>query len=394
MGPVPPPAQDLRRSPSGRRGTWVPRVLLALISTGLTLVLMDCGLRILSVGTPRRGTLVPKPERHRLTSWIEVFQPGYTGSLASREFNVNIRMNSLGFREREFDLKDLAAKRPVVFMGDSYFFGWGVEQDERLSERFASLLASAKDPPGVINLSFPGWSTFQYIEVWKEFVSRVAPRLVIIGCFIGNDFSDDLKQANRGPAALASAEGAPTAGRIGPALREALSTSPVIGSVQHLLWKSSSFRSLFNRLEIHNDRIALYEPNPSAIQTRLYANTESAWATLAGLAREAGIPLLVVLIPDHLQVLSPDLFRGLDAGLPQKRLTEHLAKQGVACLDLLPLMKTLESPDRLFFREDKHWNAAGHRFVATALRPAVEQILGRSTGSQKTPASAGAGEAR
>ncbi len=355
-----------------------------MVSTGLTLIAMDIALRVFSVGTPRRGTLVPKPERHPLTPWIDVFPPGYSGTLTSKDFKVGLRMNSLGLRERELDFDVLASQRPYLFLGDSYFIGWGVDLEDRLSERFAALVRQDEPPGLVVNLSFPGWGTYHYVEVWEHFVPRLRPRLVVVSCFVGNDFTDDLKQASRRKSGDAGNGRGGMFYLLGLKIREALSTSPLLGLLDHALWKFAWFRGVFNRLEIRNDRIVLYEPKSSELQRQLYASTELGLAALTRLSRDSGVPLLVVLIPDHLQVLMPELFRGLDFDRPQRDIKEYLKRQGVACFDLLPVFREAGAPERFFFREDKHWNAHGHAFVAKALLPVVREIMHRSSGNSSS----------
>jgi lysophospholipase L1-like esterase len=345
---------------------------MAVLSSVATILVLDVGLRISGLVTPRRGVMQPVPARHPLTDWIDVFPPEYSGTLTSKEFTVGVRAGSLGLRERDLDFAALSTEHPYLFLGDSYFFGWGVEQQQRLSGLFGTKIAEDGRPTPVVNFSFPGWGTYHYLAVWERFVPQLKPRLVIIGTFIGNDFTDDLKQSWRsfegsGASVVPGKRPAGLFLRSKLAAREMISTSPVLTVVNHALWMSPAFRSLFSRLEIRNDRIALYETVSSDLQKQLYAATESALDSLARLSRAEGVPILVVLIPDHLQVLMPDLFRGYDFDKPQRTIQAFLDERGIPWLDLLPVFRAAPAPDELFFREDKHWNAKGHAFVAEAL---------------------------
>jgi len=366
---------------NGVRFRLALKLTMAVLSVVATLLVFDVGLRYSTLVTPRRGVLQPVPDKHPLTDWIDVFPPGYSGTLTSKEFTVDVRAGSLGLRVRDLDFAALSTEHPYLFIGDSYFFGWGVEQEQRLSELFGSKIAEDGRPAPVVNLSFPGWGTYHYLAVWEQFVPQLKPRFVIIGMFIGNDFTDDLKQSWRsheaGGASVAP-ENRPTSLflRFKLAAREMISTSPVLSVVNHALWMSPAFRSLFSGLEIRNDRIALYETASSDLQKQLYAATESALDSLARLSHAQGVPLLVVLIPDHLQVLMSDLFRGYDFDKPQRTIQAFLHERGIACFDLLPIFRGTPSPDEMFFREDKHWNAKGHAFVAEALRQCLMGLDG------------------
>jgi hypothetical protein len=208
---------------------------------------------------------------------------------------------------------------------------------------------------------------------------------VVISLFVGNDLTDNQKQASRGP----DAGGAPThaAGmwtRTKLAAREAIATSPVVSVVNHALWRLRWFRRLFSGLEVRNDRIAIYEAAPTAQQAELYGATEAALDSLGQLSRHDDVPVLAVIIPDHLQVLMPGVFTEYDIDLPQRRLGAFMAARGIASIDLLPLFRGLQAPAAMFFTEDKHWNAAGHRFVADVLHDRLRAV---STPAQTAPES-------
>jgi hypothetical protein len=350
-------------------------VLLAALSVTLTLVAVDVALRFTSIGSPRRGTLEPKPRPHLLTGRIEVFPPGYRGVLAARDFTVHVRANALGLRGWELDFADLARRHPVVFVGDSYVFGWGVEEEDRVSERSAALLGQAGYSVPVVNLSFPGWGMSQALEVLEDFAPRLRPRLVILGLFVGNDFMDDLAYraaSRKGPASA-------TPGALAEAkafVRRVLQGSPVVNLVNQALWRSTAFRGFFNTLEVRNDRIVLYEPRPSDAQRQLYAATLESLAGLARLSRKEGFEILVAIIPDHLQVLEPRLFAGYDLTLPQRTVSARARADGLLVVDLLRALSEAPDPTRLYFREDKHWTREGHSFVAHELLPAVTEALG------------------
>ena len=53
--------------------------------------------------------------------------PGFVGRHRASEFDTEIRINSLGQRQREIDLEKGTWER-VLVIGDSFTFGWGVEE--------------------------------------------------------------------------------------------------------------------------------------------------------------------------------------------------------------------------------------------------------------------------
>jgi hypothetical protein len=346
--------------------------LILVVTTLFVLICAELVLRVFWSFTPRSGKMVPKARPKMLTPRTVIFEPNYTGKLVSREFDVSIKTNSLGFREREFEFVEVSSQHPYVFIGDSYFFGWGVNSDVRISERFLARLGAQGINASVVNLSFPGWGTYNYIDVLKAYATRLRPRLVILGFFVGNDFLDDLRVLNSHEETSADDQSVSSFYRAKIFIREICESSPILNLLRSVLWRSSLFRNIFNRAEIIQDRIYLYERNSSPLQDRLYHSTFTAFDELTKFSRANNIPILVVIIPDHIQVLTPGLFSHYDFNKPQRMLIEHLNKIQIPYIDLLNPFLSIDKPQNLFFSEDKHWDEQGHDFVAKIL---LEHIL-------------------
>ncbi|HWN81458.1 MAG TPA: hypothetical protein VNM87_05145, partial [Candidatus Udaeobacter sp.] len=82
-----------------------------------------------------------------------------------RDFDTAVRSNALGFRGPEIGPRPPGIERWVV-LGDSYGFGWGVEEDSTYAARLAVRLnAAAGESAGgryeVVNAALPGFGTFQ-----------------------------------------------------------------------------------------------------------------------------------------------------------------------------------------------------------------------------------------
>jgi hypothetical protein len=358
--------------------------LLVTAATLVSLIVLDTSLRFTSLVTPRSGFLKPVPNERQITPRTVVFSPGYRGVLESQDFKVDVVANSEGFRERELDRDQIAAQRPIVFIGDSYFFGWGVQADERISEQTGKALKRAGIDVAVVNLAFPGWGTFNYLDVLSTEVPRLKPRLVVIGSFIGNDFMDDRRVAERQEAksSAASEPGVAVAivqGDGGTSLkgtvRELLRTSPTSIMIKRLAWQIPSFRRLFNSIEVRNDRIAMYEPGQGPQQDALFAPTKRALGMIASLCRAQGITLVVALVPDHLQILAPEVLDQYDIDKPQRVLSEVGAELGLQVVDMRPSFLAAPNREQMYFRQDKHWTRVGHAFAADLLAKRLITVL-------------------
>lgn len=350
----------------------VARLLVLVVAVVATLLLCEGGLRVADSSIHRSGEFQPPLTRDPLADGRSMFASGYSGRHVSPEFDVRIRVNELGFREGELDRGHLTERRPFLFVGDSYFWGWGVEKEERVSERFAAaLLAAGGEAVPAVNLSMPGWGGRRYSEVTELFGDRLHPRLVIVGLFVGNDFLDDAKAVREsGPRSVGS--------RL--RLRRILRNSALVNLLKRALWSLSDFRRLFNWLEVRNDRIVLYEHEESELQRTLYRPTLEAFDRIAAISRSTATPVFVVLLPDHLQVLEPELFDDYEIGRPQRILTTHLDSLGLPSIDLRMVFAEEPQLEDMYFREDKHWTPRGHDFVAQAiLARAVEIAAGPAT---------------
>lgn len=123
---------------------------------------------------------------------------------------------------------------------------------------------------------------------------------------------------------------------------------------------------------------------------------EEAWAVTSDLLkimnaelRAQGIPLLVVAIPDRIQVY-PELFekvikqyprlreQSFELDYPNHRLRAICQTNGIKYFDLLPHFRAqyLDS-EPLYFLRDGHWNQAGHKAVASLLAPVAFEILNK-----------------
>jgi len=89
-----------------------------------------------------------------LLGWSQT--PNQEGRLNHPEFSVDIRINSLGLRDDEYPV-ERTAKRRMLVLGDSFGWGFGVEQEQRLTEIIEGLHPEWE----IINASVSGYGTDQ-----------------------------------------------------------------------------------------------------------------------------------------------------------------------------------------------------------------------------------------
>jgi len=248
------------------------------------------------------------------------------------DFTMRFSSNSLGWRGPE----PATSRADVVFLGDSFTMGYGVDD----GREFPQLLARALGVP-VVNMGLGGTGQGRWPRMLRGDARAFEPRVVVLQ-LCSNDVEDDLADG------LASFDSQgtlvhhpppkPSAGR---RLQRLLEVLPWVGD-SHLLglWRQSRISGARSG----EDAAAAADPRGLALAQALLDESirccvERGWK-------------IVVLSAD----MSP-----ADAA----PFAEVCQGQGVP---FVRMPSKREAPD-LYFAVDGHWNEAGHRRAAELLEP-------------------------
>lgn len=106
---------------------------------------------------------------------------------SSNEFEatrlIHIQNNADGFRDRPHGPK---TKKRIAFVGDSYVWGYDVEQNERFTEKLQRLLPDWE----VLNLGVSGYGNDQELILLQKWFARYQPDVVFLE-FCDNDMVED-----------------------------------------------------------------------------------------------------------------------------------------------------------------------------------------------------------
>ena len=162
---------------SGRAG----RIALLAASALLAGVAVEVVLRLLGAGpvpvNPDQRSLWAY---HPQLGWSST--AGYEDSFDTEFFSVDVAINSRGLRDDELSLEKPEDVRRVLVVGDSFAWGFGVEQEDT----FAARLERALPATEVINGAVSGYSTDQAL-LWLRLEGRQYAPDVVVYALSGND---------------------------------------------------------------------------------------------------------------------------------------------------------------------------------------------------------------
>lgn len=317
--------------------------------------------------------------------YIWSYIPGsrYTEQWDGEGTTFRIQSNSQGFRGAEPDVQ-ATAEYPFVALGDSFTFGWLVEQQDRWDEQLAQLFQQRLGVQAAsVNLGV--WmSTFdQHALILEDHFPRSTRAVIHLVYPSHIQTIQRHKQEIVGGKCVSCSD--PVLHIKNNQLYYGAAEDRVVSKTLSfpflLAWARFAYnqRCLENLMASrkqpvqHVDDKLLYEAGSQPLFTEGWRLTESAIRQTADLCRARGVPYVVVLVPRDLQ-LSPDEWNGekpvaeiLNSSLPQDRFRQMCSHiQGVYCLDLLPAMRNRYS-DALYFKIDPHWRPSGHRLASEVI---------------------------
>lgn len=346
-------------------------LLLAAGSTLLAFVAGELSVRLLRPGLVAAPAVAENPFwRHDAgLGWFH--RPGQTGAFGREEFSHQVRINGMGFRDRERDLPRSgaapAASR-VAVLGDSFTWGHGVED----AEIFTRLLEERLHGTEVWNLGVSAYSTDQELLLYRRFAPSVRPGVVMV-MVSRNDYAGNVS---------VEYSGYPKPWFVRTGSGWSLTGVPVPGqdlTGRALAWLRG--RSAFlNGLWL----LGAGEPErsgPAGGWQEQSAVTAYLLDTLAEEARGNGARLAVANVPSIAHVYFPEVLESERRG--DAFLAGWAAEAGVPYFDLVPgFRKAWETTGtRLHWHHDKHWNAAGHALAAELLAPRLSALQREAAGS-------------
>lgn len=336
------------------------KILFAAMSIGVLWIVCELALRLAGIAV---FPTTPYADSSYEVEWE--LKPNFNGTWVG----VNVKTNSLGFRDEEIPLDKQPDEFRILCLGDSVTFGYRLEEPQTYVAQLEALLNQhyQRRHFQVINAGVDGYSTFQELHLLKQKGLALKPDLILV-CFVLNDVTEQFRT-------MASLGGA---GHYAGAGKKSF-----IRSVVHVLNKSAVYTAakiLYLKLEglrrARLQRIGKWRYRSlddiynvaELFKSPLRPEIEAAWEftqtqvlRLGELAHEKNIPLLIFVPPYAGQVEK----NGIGMA-PQRVLARFCLRHKIALYDLSPGFLAAPDPDALFL-DGSHYNAEGSRLIAEML---------------------------
>lgn len=108
---------------------------------------------------------------------------------------IDININSYGFRGKKITENKSANTKRIIFLGDSFTFGWGLSDEETYPEKICKQLSQITNDLKFecVNLAMPGNNIFNSYQIFLNIALKFNPDIVIFGQNI-NDVESTLIQ--------------------------------------------------------------------------------------------------------------------------------------------------------------------------------------------------------
>lgn len=357
---------------------------LLLLLTGLGLGELFARAALLALGYP---LTMERPQRTEFQAWGAWGLPGSEGRMSSECYSVSYRFNSYGARDRE---RSLTGEGRFIFLGDSFTEGFGVEEENRLSNQLEVLTGRE-----VMNFGSSGnFGPLQYHILYQGLAKRYEHDGLIVGFLPDNDFTDN------DPAYWAA-----------PALHSSrLRHRPyydINSETNQLTWKYGVFGESVPRLDFdentshgyswifgglkfsrirHHSSLAYMvsivanamtnSAPPNAKESQYFSsnvNQIAATRIIFGeLAKAAGERRKILVVFARNSDIAAQKMNGMRASHEVEGLLRDLVAQGWEVFDTSQLPE-VNALDDLSLGCNQHWNDAAHAATARAIAPSLQR---------------------
>jgi len=358
---------------------------LIVLSVAVALLISEISLR----------AFYPQRLYYNITQWDPyvgfVLIPGIEGYALHEEFEMNIKINSHGLRDREIAYAKPEGVIRIGIFGDSFTFGEGVQDDESYPKVLERLInkdsASNRKQPEIETLNFGvgKTSTSHQLALYQKEGVKYDLDIVVVGFLSGNDFDNNLDGVFllkegvlvHNPAAYSSVRKIQAIVYKVPFYRWLAGHSHLV----NLMRKTATIANDRLRKKINREKQGTIMASRQGNKyVGMYDITVRLFKTFEEEARKNGSQFMVANIP----VKNQRPLRAYSENEDIKpyirnddKLLKFFREQKIHTLDLVPVFSQLPT-SKYYFKNDGHMNAQGNALVAEKLlesiRPAIAVV--------------------
>ncbi|MCP4798929.1 MAG: hypothetical protein GY893_03185 [bacterium] len=319
--------------------------------------------------------------------------PGAEARSSGRSHDVQIKINSLGLRNDEFNIDKKDTFR-ILVLGNSFSLSYGCEIHESLPASFQKALEDefADELNGkniqVINASVHGYRTFHYWKGYHKWADKLNPDVVLVTIIPAEDFKT-LPENTR-----YVVEGGTVLCRYQEGEKPVFKRVSNIYKFRKYLSRNSEFYILLRNFIYYNDKIDNFREKKgegagaqikiAPYEVPLSSEVKDGWnysyEYLSKIKNEAdadSIKIVVVSIPvkaeiknEYLNALVNDSnydISKLDLSQPAKELGNYCNSHGIDMLNPCKSMLKESKTKEIYFKFDDHWNKVGINVAAVEM---------------------------
>jgi hypothetical protein len=299
-------------------------------------------------------------------------------------FSFRYSNNSLGWRGRREYREAKPTEYRVLFLGDSFTYGLGVNDDQTFAAQVEKDLRAGRLSVEVLNAGAPGKGTDYALKCFQTVGRKFHPDLTVLGFFC-NDFQDNARGEYYNTGSRGDLQAKPVncdRGGIKSLLDHVPAYNWLISWSQAAnLVKQAGVEALINRgrrsgPDAVNGLVVSYDRGAGGYATAANKPLTGIYVEqLNAAVKRAGGELMMCYIPISQEVLDYRRTRTLSA---DELAIQHIAADnGMMLWSLTPLLAHSGQPIEHLYYTEGHWTAAAHEIAARYLSRLIQSGLVR-----------------
>lgn len=315
------------------------------------------------------------------------YKPGIESVLRRQEFYTHVEINSEGWRDKVYSIEKPNNTKRIAIVGDSFVFGFGVEQNETFVKILERKLNDNFDGNfEVMNFGESAYGTEQEYFVVKDDVLKYKPDLIVLA-FSPNDLKENVKYNLFDVKDNSLVRNPPREISASLKIRNFISWHSHLYSLFYFaVIDNQNLRNFLIKIHLLNEPFK--EPSTD-FDSLVYQNSDNADFShsmnktlllideINRMAKNQSATPAIFIIPAKEQVDKNEMDKyakkyqldpsKLNITLTQDALKSSLKKENIIVMDPLPRFVKSNTNNSFYYSIDSHWNKKGHELAAALL---------------------------